>query len=67
MKAAHMTPAELAARWRIHPKTLTNWRGQGRGPAYVKLGDGRATKVVYREQDVIAFERAGTRKPGGKS
>lgn len=56
----HLTSAELATRWRIHPKTLSNWRVQGRGPAYVKLGgDGRTMRVLYRIEDVERYEQAG--------
>lgn len=32
-------------------QTLYNWRFQGKGPAYVKMG----RKVVYREQDLQNF------------
>ncbi len=54
-----LTPAELAERWRIHWKTLSNWRVQGRGPAYVKLGTGKAMRVLYRIEDVERYEAAG--------
>lgn len=53
---------ELAQRWRMHPKTLSNWRVQGRGPVYVKLG-GRNATVLYRLADIEAYERAGLRSP----
>lgn len=53
---------ELARRWQMHPKTLSNWRVQGRGPVYVKLG-GRNATVLYRLVDIEAYERAGMRDP----
>ena len=48
---------ELAARWRISPRTLERWRWTGEGPHFVKLGG----RVVYRLADVTAFEQAMTR------
>lgn len=36
------------------PQTLANWRCQGVGPRYVKLG----ARVRYRRTDVEAFVRA---------
>lgn len=58
-----LTPPELATRWQIHPQTLANWRAQGRGPAYFKLGMGKGTRITYREADVLAFEEACMRRP----
>lgn len=57
-----LTADELAARWRMNARTLANWRTAGKGPAYVKLGEGRQTRVLYREEDVLAFERAGVKQ-----
>ena len=54
--SALMTPTDVAARWHIDVKTLSNWRVQGKGPAFVKIGTGRNGKVLYREQDVAAWE-----------
>lgn len=51
-----ITPTDLAARWHMDVKTLSNWRVQGRGPAFVKIGSGRNGKVLYREQDIAAWE-----------
>lgn len=48
-----LTPAELAERWNLAEKTLRNWRANGAGPVYVKLG--RA--VLYPLRAVEAFER----------
>jgi hypothetical protein len=52
-----LTPEELAKRWRMDPKTLSNWRVKGRGPEYLKLGAGRNNKVLYPEDKVLAYER----------
>ncbi|WP_058249000.1 helix-turn-helix transcriptional regulator [Tropicibacter naphthalenivorans] len=43
---------ELAARWRISPRTLERWRWIGDGPRFMKLGG----RVIYRLEDVLAFE-----------
>jgi hypothetical protein len=43
---------QLAYRWLISPRTLEQWRWQGKGPKYLKIG----SKVVYRLEDVEAFE-----------
>ncbi|MEU2103937.1 helix-turn-helix transcriptional regulator [Nocardia sp. NPDC004085] len=48
---ALLTPAETAARLRIHPQTLINWRGEGRGPRSFKIGRRR----FYDECDVDAW------------
>jgi hypothetical protein len=44
----------LAKRWLISPRTLEQWRWQGRGPQYLKIGG----RVVYRLSDIEAFESA---------
>jgi len=50
----YLTQAELAERWRISPRTLEQWRWQGRGPRYLKLG----RRVLYRLSDIEAHETA---------
>jgi hypothetical protein len=50
----HLDQRHLAERWRISPRTLEQWRWQGRGPRYLKIGG----RVVYRLSDVEAFELA---------
>lgn len=44
---------DLAARWRISPRTLERWRCARTGPCFVKMGG----KVRYSIEDVLAFER----------
>jgi len=48
-----LTPRELAVRWRITEKTLSRWRSDRLGPAYLKLG----RRVVYPLSEVQSFER----------
>jgi predicted DNA-binding transcriptional regulator AlpA len=43
-----LTERDLTAELRMKPQSLAMWRTQGRGPAYVKLGQ----LVRYRRSDV---------------
>jgi hypothetical protein len=56
-----LVPSDEAAR-KIHqrPETLTAWRHERRGPAYVKIG----RKVFYRRNDIAAWLGAQRRDPG---
>lgn len=51
----------------ISPKTLQNWRWQGRGPRFLKVGG----KVFYRQSDLERFlercERASTSDAGPRA
>jgi hypothetical protein len=48
----HIDQKHLASRWRISTRTLEQWRWQGRGPRYLKIGG----RVLYRLSDIEAFE-----------
>lgn len=50
--ATWLTPAELAARLRVSPRTLEGWRSTGRGPAHARIG----TLVRYHIDDIVTFE-----------
>jgi predicted site-specific integrase-resolvase len=68
MSQRHLNQIDLADRWNISHRTLERWRWTGEGPCFVKLGG----RVVYRLEDVEAFERAKVRastsgKPAAKS
>jgi predicted DNA-binding transcriptional regulator AlpA len=54
-----LTEKQVAAQLSINPKTLSIWRGQRRGPRFVKLG--RA--VRYRLSDVREFLESVTVEP----
>lgn len=58
-----LTPSDLAERWHMEVKTLSNWRNLGRGPAYVKLGQGKTTRVLYPQEAVLAYEQAAVKLP----
>jgi hypothetical protein len=52
MTTTHLTQIDLANRWRMSPRTLERWRFTGEGPQFIKLGG----RVIYRLEDIIAFE-----------
>lgn len=56
---ALLTEREAAVVLGVKPKTLANWRGQGKGPAYVKLG----RPVRYRAGTLTEWLQAHTRGP----
>lgn len=57
MSTRHLNQIDLARRWTISPRTLERWRWTGDGPQFIKIGG----RVVYREEDVVAFEALRTR------
>jgi hypothetical protein len=59
-----LTTRELAERWRLTDWTLRQWRAHGIGPAYLRLGPGRASEVRYRLADIEEYELAGRIVPG---
>ena len=52
MSLRHLNQIELAARWNISHRTLERWRWTDEGPQFIKIGG----RVVYRQEDVEAFE-----------
>ena len=48
----HLTPGELALRWRLSTRTLDRWRKDRFGPAWLALGG----RILYLLTDVEAFE-----------
>jgi hypothetical protein len=48
-----LTQSELAARFRVSPRTLERWRWLKTGPNYHKLGG----KIAYALTDVESYER----------
>ncbi|MFJ4653780.1 helix-turn-helix transcriptional regulator [Nocardia sp. NPDC088792] len=49
----YMTRDQVAARWKLSPKTLSNWHHLGKGPRCFRLANGR---YRYRTADVLAYE-----------
>lgn len=60
-----LSTKELAARWGMTVGALENWREQKKGPPYIKLGEWRGARVLYRLEDVLAYEKKKTIKPRG--
>lgn len=56
----HLGQRDVAARWRLSVRTLERWRSRRQGPPFLKLGG----KVVYRIEDVEAYEAAQRRDNG---
>ena len=53
----HLDQKHLAERWLISPRTLEQWRWQGRGPRYLKIGG----RVVYALDDLQAWADLGAK------
>lgn len=56
--ASHLNQEQLAQRWNLSESTIANWRTKGIGPTFLKLHN----RVVYREEDIIAYEQQSLRK-----
>lgn len=52
-KDDYLTERELSALWDVKMNTLQKWRSLGLGPVYIK----RVGRIVYRKDDIAAFER----------
>lgn len=52
MQTQFLTPDALADRWNISSHTLSQWRWNGRGPHFLKIG----RRVLYRIHDIEDFE-----------
>jgi hypothetical protein len=55
----HLNQVHLARRWNLSERTLERWRWKGIGLPYLKVGG----RVVYRLEDVEAFEAAQVHRP----
>ena len=52
MSKTYLTATNLAARWHLTPHTLSQWRWNGRGPRFSKMGK----KVLYELKHIEEFE-----------
>ncbi len=59
----HLNQIELSRRWTVSPRTLERWRWRDEGPVYLKIGG----RVVYRLDDIEAFEAQQVHSPGPAS
>lgn len=53
-----ITPSKLAERWSVNVATLSQWRWNGKGPKYLKLGG----RILYRINDINDFENRQVRE-----
>ena len=44
----------------VHPNTMKQWRFEGKGPRFIKLGTSKQAKVVYDPADIEAWKREHT-------
>ena len=58
MEESYLTPEQLAERWNIKITTLSQWRWNGQGPAYSKIGK----CILYWPHDIKAYERSKRRR-----
>lgn len=58
MHTQYLTPDELKQRWkgRVSLKTLANWRHNGTGPVFTRVGGA----VLYPLHEVVRYEQANT-------
>jgi hypothetical protein len=63
MEKINLSANELAVRWNVTVKTLRQWRWNGKGPPFFKIG-GRA---MYRVKDIEGIESAGESKGNKKT
>ena len=64
-----LTPTQVHEITGIALSTLTNWRSQGRGPAWVKVSGQRGRsggRVRYPEQELLAYLKARTVSGGDR-
>jgi excisionase family DNA binding protein len=54
---ATLTPTEAAERLKVAEKTLANWRAQGVGPAFVRVG----RIVRYTDEDLASWLKSKAR------
>ncbi len=52
MPSILLNPEAVAQRWNMNTQTLSQWRWNGRGPLYLKIG----RRIFYRLEDISEFE-----------
>jgi hypothetical protein len=58
MDDSYITPEQLAERWKVKVTTLKQWRWNGKGPIYSKVGN----CIFYWPHDVDAYEKSKRRR-----
>lgn len=55
-EVAFLNAKELSNRWRLSLQTLANWRHEGKGPPFIRVG----ARVLYPVEGINAFEKLST-------
>jgi len=58
----YYSPKEAADYLGLAPLTLANWRSRGIGPAFLKLGEERTDRIIYRRRDLELWKQARDRR-----
>lgn len=58
MDNSYITPEQLAERWKVKVATLKQWRWNGKGPIYTKVGN----CIFYWPNDIDAYEKSNRRR-----
>lgn len=54
-QAMFLTTIEVAEILRVSRRTLERMRVEGTGPRYLKVGPGKRSRVIYREQEILTW------------
>jgi hypothetical protein len=52
MQSNLITSRDLSESWCLNYSTLSQWRWNGKGPKYFKIGG----RILYQTEDIVAFE-----------
>ena len=50
-----LTTIQAGQKFNLKPDTLIQWRWLGKGPPFLRLGNGKRAAIRYRESDLIAW------------
>jgi hypothetical protein len=59
-----LTGAEIEAEFNLKANTLRQWRYNGVGPEYIRLGEGRRGHILYKRSVLEAWLAQQTVHPG---
>jgi hypothetical protein len=51
-----LTPRQLRERWQVTDNTLRKWRMNGKGPVFIRLGEGPCAPIRYPIAEVERYE-----------
>lgn len=62
-----LTSSELAERWQVTESLLCVWRLREKGPAFIKIGQGKKGRVLYRIEAIESWENQNERNNNDNS